>query len=407
MAKKRTTDNSMISIVAIVAIVAIVVMITSIGGLKKELSLDLGEQVVGQKIENKEDLTPINYKYKEPPVPPEPLLIPLEGQRDPDFTESIWNIIDLSTEFAEYGGGSRDPCPSFDQEFINQYFLISNEYGSGIQFDFMGDICIDGPLDLGLGVLIFKSSGTQGLTVNCQGNEIIGNGPFGIVVYDNVQLDNCIVKGRTRNSGDGLYEGTGFLLYGGGQLINGKSENNAFIGYKTAENSIVQSVISTNNNYGFLVDDTSQIMSSVALDNLLGFYLRTGTIKDLSVASENEIDGFLIEGGQIIDSVSFLNENNGFTSKGGSITESTSQENKGNGFDIIDGSVTLSNSYWNRRNGFTMTEIPTVWREPGDSHLDLKKTVGEMFLASARLRLIYSPFRFIVKIYDMTMGKKK
>jgi glycosyltransferase involved in cell wall biosynthesis len=59
-----------------------------------------------------------------------------------------------------------------------------------------------------------------------------------------------------------------------------------------------------------------------------------------------------------------------------------------------------------RRNGFTMTEIPTVWSEPGDSHLNLKKTVGEMFLASARLRLIYSPFRFIVKVYDMTMGRK-
>ena len=49
MVKKRTTDNSMISIVAIVAIVAIVVMITSIGGVKKESSLGLGEQIVGEK----------------------------------------------------------------------------------------------------------------------------------------------------------------------------------------------------------------------------------------------------------------------------------------------------------------------------------------------------------------------
>ena len=45
-------------------------------------------------------------------------------------------------------------------------------------------------------------------------------------------------------------------------------------------------------------------------------------------------------------------------------------------------------------------EIPTTWEEPGGSKLNVKKTSIEMFLAIVRLRLIYSPFKFIVKIYD-------
>lgn len=52
-----------------------------------------------------------------------------------------------------------------------------------------------------------------------------------------------------------------------------------------------------------------------------------------------------------------------------------------------------------KRNKFKVKEIPTEWNEPGGSHLKFK-TIFEMFLSIVRLRLIYSPFKFIVKIYN-------
>ncbi|MBI2106961.1 glycosyltransferase family 2 protein [Candidatus Woesearchaeota archaeon] len=52
-----------------------------------------------------------------------------------------------------------------------------------------------------------------------------------------------------------------------------------------------------------------------------------------------------------------------------------------------------------KRNGFKIQEIPTEWNEPGGSHLKLK-TIFEMFLSIVRLRLIYSPFKFIVTLYN-------
>ena len=60
--------------------------------------------------------------------------------------------------------------------------------------------------------------------------------------------------------------------------------------------------------------------------------------------------------------------------------------------------------YLMKREGFNVTEIPTEWNEPGDSHLNVKKTSYEMFLSVIRLRLIYSNFKFIVKIYDKVFG---
>jgi len=55
--------------------------------------------------------------------------------------------------------------------------------------------------------------------------------------------------------------------------------------------------------------------------------------------------------------------------------------------------------YHMKRHGFKVKEIATEWNEPGGSHVKLK-TVIEMFLAILRLRLIYSHFKFIVKLYD-------
>ncbi len=43
--------------------------------------------------------------------------------------------------------------------------------------------------------------------------------------------------------------------------------------------------------------------------------------------------------------------------------------------------------------------IPTVWRDEIGSKVNLKKTPVRMFASSIRLRLIHSPFNFIVKFY--------
>ncbi|HLC62737.1 MAG TPA: dolichyl-phosphate beta-glucosyltransferase [Candidatus Nanoarchaeia archaeon] len=56
--------------------------------------------------------------------------------------------------------------------------------------------------------------------------------------------------------------------------------------------------------------------------------------------------------------------------------------------------------YQMKKHGFKIKEIPTTWTEPGGGHLK-SSTIIDMFLAILRLRLIYSPFKFIVKLYDM------
>jgi glycosyltransferase involved in cell wall biosynthesis len=60
--------------------------------------------------------------------------------------------------------------------------------------------------------------------------------------------------------------------------------------------------------------------------------------------------------------------------------------------------------YLLKRQKFRVIEIPTEWNEPGGTKLDLKKTIPEMFLSIFRLRLMYSPFKFIVRIYDKVFG---
>ena len=60
--------------------------------------------------------------------------------------------------------------------------------------------------------------------------------------------------------------------------------------------------------------------------------------------------------------------------------------------------------YLMKRNGFKVIEIPTEWNEPGESHLNVKRTSVQMFFSAGRLRLIYSPFKFIVTIYDKVFG---
>lgn len=51
--------------------------------------------------------------------------------------------------------------------------------------------------------------------------------------------------------------------------------------------------------------------------------------------------------------------------------------------------------------------IPTVWHDKVGSKINLKKTPLRMFASSVRLRLIHSPFRFIVRAYRKLPKKLK
>ena len=53
-----------------------------------------------------------------------------------------------------------------------------------------------------------------------------------------------------------------------------------------------------------------------------------------------------------------------------------------------------------RRAGFKIREIPTVWHDVAGSKIQIGKASTEMMLALARLRLIYSPFHWVVSFYN-------
>ena len=56
--------------------------------------------------------------------------------------------------------------------------------------------------------------------------------------------------------------------------------------------------------------------------------------------------------------------------------------------------------YSAKRKKYIIREIPTEWNAVKASHFNLFRAIPEMFLGLIRLRLIYSKFSFIVKIYD-------
>ncbi|MDP2990075.1 MAG: glycosyltransferase family 2 protein [Kiritimatiellota bacterium] len=58
-----------------------------------------------------------------------------------------------------------------------------------------------------------------------------------------------------------------------------------------------------------------------------------------------------------------------------------------------------------RRAGFAITEIPTTWQDVSGSRLRVGKASADMFVAMVRLRLIYSPFRWGVALYDRTLAR--
>jgi len=56
--------------------------------------------------------------------------------------------------------------------------------------------------------------------------------------------------------------------------------------------------------------------------------------------------------------------------------------------------------YAAKRKNYKIKEIPTEWNAVKASHFNLFRAIPEMFLGLLRLRLIYSKFNFIVRIYD-------
>jgi len=58
-----------------------------------------------------------------------------------------------------------------------------------------------------------------------------------------------------------------------------------------------------------------------------------------------------------------------------------------------------------RRAGFDIVEIPTSWHDVSGSRLRVGKASAEMLAAMVRLRLIYSPFRWVVSLYDRTLAR--
>lgn len=58
-----------------------------------------------------------------------------------------------------------------------------------------------------------------------------------------------------------------------------------------------------------------------------------------------------------------------------------------------------------RRLGYRIAEVPTTWSEPGGSKLKIGRTSLEMFMAICRLRMLYSPLRWVVTVYDVTLGR--
>ena len=57
-----------------------------------------------------------------------------------------------------------------------------------------------------------------------------------------------------------------------------------------------------------------------------------------------------------------------------------------------------------KRAGYRILERPTRWHDVGGSRLRLGRASLEMFVALVRLRLLYSPLRWVVALYDRTIG---
>lgn len=58
-----------------------------------------------------------------------------------------------------------------------------------------------------------------------------------------------------------------------------------------------------------------------------------------------------------------------------------------------------------RRAGYRIQEIPTTWSDVGGSKLKVGRVSFQMLVAISRLRLLYSPLRWVVSLYDRVLGR--
>lgn len=58
-----------------------------------------------------------------------------------------------------------------------------------------------------------------------------------------------------------------------------------------------------------------------------------------------------------------------------------------------------------KRAGFTIKEIPTVWRDVAGSKLKIIPASITMFVSMFRMRLLYSPFKWVIPLYNKTLGR--
>jgi glycosyltransferase involved in cell wall biosynthesis len=56
---------------------------------------------------------------------------------------------------------------------------------------------------------------------------------------------------------------------------------------------------------------------------------------------------------------------------------------------------------------YKIVQVPTIWFDRSGSKLDLKTVPLKMFSSVVRLRLIYSPFKFSIKLYDKLPERMK
>ncbi len=59
--------------------------------------------------------------------------------------------------------------------------------------------------------------------------------------------------------------------------------------------------------------------------------------------------------------------------------------------------------YQLKRGGGRVREIPTTWSDVAGSKIEIGRASLQMFLALVRLRLMYSPFRWVVRLYHPRM----
>jgi len=57
--------------------------------------------------------------------------------------------------------------------------------------------------------------------------------------------------------------------------------------------------------------------------------------------------------------------------------------------------------------GVKIKSIPTIWFDQKESKINIKKTPVKMFLSAIRLRLLHSPFKFILRAWGrIPLGSK-